>query len=145
MSEPIRKAFLLRLKPDALEKYIYWHNNLWPDLKQEIATQGIIEISLYQVDDMVMLFSTVRDEESWARLWDSEVHRRWAEVMSPLMHYRQDGVVDSLKRVARTTDVQFACPMNTLVSGEQMLTGNTALHRNPVRKGVYTCFRVDGY
>ena len=95
MSEPIRKAFLLRLKPDALEKYIYWHNNLWPDLKQEIATQGIIEISLYQVDDMVMLFSAVRDEESWARLWDSEVHRRWAEVMSPLMHYRQDGVVDS--------------------------------------------------
>jgi hypothetical protein len=28
-------------------------------------------------------------------LWDSEIHHRWGELMSPLMHYRDDGVVDS--------------------------------------------------
>ena len=95
MAEMIRKAFLLRLKSGALEEYIHWHDNIWPDLQQEIARQGIAEISLFQLDDMIFLYSRVSDEEAWTRLWDSEVHHRWGELMSPLMHYRDDGVVDS--------------------------------------------------
>src|SRR5215207_4804505 len=33
--------------------------------------------------------------EAWTRLWDSDVHRRWGELMNPLMHYRDDGIIDS--------------------------------------------------
>jgi L-rhamnose mutarotase len=95
MAELIRKAFVLRLKEGALDQYIYWHDNIWPELQQEIASQGIAEITLYQIDDQVILTSLVRDPEAWTRLWDSDVHHRWAELMSPLMHYRDDGIVDS--------------------------------------------------
>jgi L-rhamnose mutarotase len=95
MSEIIRKAFILKLKPDMLDQYIYWHDNIWPELQQEIASQGIAEISLFQLDDMVFLHSRVTDPEAWTRLWDSEVHHRWGELMDPMMHYRDDGVVDA--------------------------------------------------
>lgn len=96
MAEVVRKAFVLKLKPGALDTYIYWHDNVWPELKAEIRDQGIAEITLWQLDDLVFLHSEVRDEESWARLWDSEIHHRWAsELMEPLMFYRPDGVVDS--------------------------------------------------
>jgi L-rhamnose mutarotase len=95
MPETMRKAFLLRLKPGALDDYIYWHDNIWPELKVEIARQGIAEITLYQLDDMILLHSEVNDLEAWTRLWDSDVHHRWAELMSPLMHYRDDGIVES--------------------------------------------------
>ncbi|MBA3450292.1 MAG: L-rhamnose mutarotase [Chloroflexia bacterium] len=95
MAETIRKAFVLKLKPDALDQYIHWHDNIWPELQAEIAKQGIAEISLFQLDDMVFLHSRVKDEEAWTRLWDSEIHHRWGELMDPLMHYRPDGVVDS--------------------------------------------------
>ena len=95
MAEMSRKAFLLRLKPGALEEYIHWHDNIWPDLQQEIARQAIAEISLFQLDDMIFLYSRVNDEEAWTHLWDSEVHHRWGGLMSPLMHYRDDGIVDS--------------------------------------------------
>jgi L-rhamnose mutarotase len=91
----VRKAFALKLKPGAIDQYIYWHDNIWPELQAEIANQGIAEISLFLLDDMIYLFSRVNDEGAWARLWDSEVHRRWGELMSPLMHYRDDGVIDS--------------------------------------------------
>jgi L-rhamnose mutarotase len=64
-------------------------------LQQEIARQGIAEISLFQLDDMIFLYSRVNDPEAWTRLWDSDVHRRWGELMSPLMHYRDDGIIDS--------------------------------------------------
>ena len=95
MSETIQKAFVLKLKPGALDDYIHWHDNIWPELQAEIARQGIAEISLFQLDDMVFLHSRVSDPDAWTRLWDSEVHHRWGELMSPLMHYRDDGVVDS--------------------------------------------------
>jgi L-rhamnose mutarotase len=95
MAETIRKAFVLRLKPDALEQYIYWHDNIWPDLQAEIAKQGIAEITLFNLDDMVFLYSHVTDEAAWTRLWASEVHHRWGDLMNQFMHYRDDGVVDS--------------------------------------------------
>ena len=46
MAELIRKAFVLRLKPGALDEYIYWHDNIWPELQQAIAEEGIAEITL---------------------------------------------------------------------------------------------------
>jgi L-rhamnose mutarotase len=96
MAESIRKAFALKLKPGALDQYIYWHDNIWPELQEEIARQGIAEISLYQLDDMILLISRIEDPDAWNRLWDSDVHRRWgSELMAPLMHYRDDGVIDS--------------------------------------------------
>ena len=96
MANMIRKAFALRLKPEALDEYIYWHNNMWPELKAEIAKQGIAEITLYQIDGQIILFSSVRDAAAWDRLWDTDIHRLWAkERMEPLMHYRDDGVVDA--------------------------------------------------
>lgn len=95
MAEPIRKAFLLRLKPDALDQYIYWHDNIWPELQEEIARQGIAKITLFQLDDMILLVSEVNDPDAWTRLWESDVHRRWGELMGPMMHYRDDGVIES--------------------------------------------------
>lgn len=96
MKGKIRKAFVLKLKPDALDEYVYWHENMWPELQAELFNQGIAEITLYEIDDKVFLFSYVEDEAAWNRLWDTEVHHRWArERMVPLMHYRQDGVVDA--------------------------------------------------
>jgi L-rhamnose mutarotase len=95
MAESMRKAFLLRLKPGTLDQYVYWHDNIWPELQAEIANQGIAEITLYNLDDMIVLVSEVRDPEAWMRLWDSDVHHRWGELMNDFMHYRDVGVVDS--------------------------------------------------
>jgi L-rhamnose mutarotase len=95
VADEFRKAYLLRLKPGALDKYVYWHDNIWPELQQEIANQRIAEITLFQIDDTVLLVSRVADEQAWTRLWDSEIHHKWAELMSPLMHYRDDGVIDA--------------------------------------------------
>jgi len=91
----LRKGYLLKLKPGALEQYMHWHDNIWPELQKEIADQGIAEITLWNLRDMVILTSVVKDEGSWTRLWDSEIHKKWADIMNPLMHYRPDNVVDS--------------------------------------------------
>jgi L-rhamnose mutarotase len=95
MADTQRKAFVLRLKPGTLDQYVYWHDNIWPELQAEIAKQGIAEITLFNLDDLIVLYSEITDPEAWTRLWDSEVHHRWGELMSDFMHYRDDGVVDN--------------------------------------------------
>jgi L-rhamnose mutarotase len=96
MEQAIRKALVLKLKPVAPETGIDWHDTIWPELRQEIARQGIAEISLYRLDDLVFRHSRGGDPEAWTRLRDSEGHHRWTkELMEPLMHSRDDGIVDA--------------------------------------------------
>lgn len=95
MADVIRKAFLLKLKPGALDEYIHWHDNIWPELQEAIANHGIAEITLYQIDDTIVLVSEVADPDAWEKLWSSDIHKRWGELMNPLMHYHDDGVIDS--------------------------------------------------
>lgn len=95
MGETIPKAFVLKLKPGALEQHVHWHDNIWPDLQREIGRQGIAEISLFHIDDTVFLHSRVADAEASTRLRDSEVHHRWGDLIAPLMHDRDDAIVES--------------------------------------------------
>lgn len=91
----IRRAFTMRLKPDALDQYKYYHDNIWPELVAEIERAGIGTITTFQRGLELFLVSEVRDEGAWDRLWNSPIHRRWAELMEPLMHLRDDGIVDA--------------------------------------------------
>ena len=96
MNKPMRQTFLVKLKPGSLERYVQWHEEIWAELIAEIEGQGIAEISLFEADPWVFLYSEVHDTDAWERLWKSEVHARWAdEAMKPLMEYGDDGLVDA--------------------------------------------------
>ena len=90
-----RRAFTMRLKPNALVEYKQHHDNIWPELVDEIERAGIASITTFQRDDDLFLVSEIADEAAWDRLWNSEVHRRWAELMQPLMNMRDDGIVEA--------------------------------------------------
>jgi L-rhamnose mutarotase len=91
----IRRAFTMRLKPESLAEYKRHHDNIWPELVAEIERSGIASITTFQRDLDLFLVSEIADEGAWDKLWNSEVHRRWAELMQPLMHLRDDGIVDA--------------------------------------------------
>ncbi len=90
-----RRAFTMRLKPNALVEYKQHHDNIWPELVDEIERAGIASITTFQRDDDLFLVSEIADEAAWDRLWTSEIHKRWAELMQPLMNMRDDGIVES--------------------------------------------------
>ena len=90
-----RRAFTMRLKPGGLAEYKRNHDAIWPELVGEIEKQGIAQITIFENDPVLFLYSEITDEAAWDRLWASEIHDRWAEVMNPLMEFRDDGIVDS--------------------------------------------------
>lgn len=91
----IRRAFTMRLKAGALAEYRRHHDNIWQELVDEIEKSGIAQITIFENDPQLFLYSEITNEEAWDRLWHSEIHDRWAEVMNPLMEFRPDGIVDS--------------------------------------------------
>ncbi len=94
----IRPAFTMRLKPDSLEEYENHHDTIrskWPELVEEIRKSGIATITTFRNGLDLFLFSEIQDEAAWDKLWDSEIHRKWAELMDPLMHMNDDGIVEA--------------------------------------------------
>jgi len=91
----IRKAFTMRLKPGGLAQYKAHHDEIWQELVDEIQSQGIAQITIFESDPVLFLYSEIKDEEAWDRLWHSAVHDRWAELMNPLMEFNDEGIVDS--------------------------------------------------
>lgn len=94
----IRRAFTMKLKPGAAEEYIRHHDSIsqkWKDLVDEIRASGIAQITTFRSGLDMFLYSEISDEAAWDKLWNSEVHRRWAELMEPLMHLDENGIVQA--------------------------------------------------
>ncbi len=91
----IRRAFTLRLEPGALAKYKEHHDNIWPELVAEIEKTGIGQMTAFVADPVVFYYSEIRDEDAWDKLWHTEVHDRWSELMKPLMAFNAEGIVDA--------------------------------------------------
>ena len=91
----IRKAFTMRLKPGALAEYKRHHDNIWPELVAQIEREGIANMTIFERDPVLFLYSEIHDEAAWDRLWHTEVHDRWSEIMNQLMEFTPEGIVDS--------------------------------------------------
>ena len=70
----IRRAFTMRLKPGGLAEYKDHHDQIWQDLVDEIERQGIAQITIFEADPVLFLYSEIRDEEAWDRLWHTAIH-----------------------------------------------------------------------
>src|SRR6185437_5784026 len=98
----IRRTFAMRLKPGALAEYKRRHDEIWPELVEEIKRCGIKSMTTVVDGSLLVLFSEIETEDAWDKLWHSDVHMRWGEVMEPLMAFGDDGIVES-----RTLDEVF--------------------------------------
>lgn len=91
----IRRAFTMRLKPGKFDEYKHHHDHIWPEMVAEIEKSGIASITIFRNGDNLVLVSEIRDEDAWSKLWNSDVHKRWGQVMEPLMHLTPEGMVDA--------------------------------------------------
>ncbi len=91
----IRRAFMMRLKPGGLAEYTRHHASIWPEPVAEIERQGIAQITIFENDPVLFLYSEITDEAAWDRLWHSKIHDQWGEIMNPLMEFNAEGIVDS--------------------------------------------------
>jgi L-rhamnose mutarotase len=91
----IRRAFTMRLKEGAFPAYERHHKNVWPELVREIEKSGVASMSIFRSGDRLFVFSEVIDNKTWERLWRSDIHAKWGQVMDPLLFINPDGMIDA--------------------------------------------------
>ena len=94
----IRQGLVLRLKPGALAEYVRHHDSIptdWPDLAAALKASGVKTIRTFEADPLLFLYAEVDDEGAFARLWDSDPHKKWAQVMAPLIELDADNKPDA--------------------------------------------------
>ncbi len=92
---PIRRAFTLELKPNSFAQYKEFHDHIWPELVREIEACGIAQITTFENNLRLFLYSEIYNESAWERLWSSKIHEKWGKCMKPLMRFNAEGKVDA--------------------------------------------------
>lgn len=78
----------LKLNPDTLEQYKYWHNshNIWKEIPLGIRKAGILDMEIYVINDMAfMLIEAAPDfdwDTSFGKLATYERQVEWEEFVS---------------------------------------------------------------
>lgn len=91
----LRYAFTMKLRPGAFAEYKRMHDELWPDLFAEIEQSGVATMTIFAVDpEHLVLYSEIRDEETWEKLRGSEVHQRWTDALRELFVLNEEGAPD---------------------------------------------------
>jgi L-rhamnose mutarotase len=95
----IRKAFLMKVNPDAHEEYERRHRLIWAELETVLKQHGVSNYSIFLDAERNQLFGYVEisSEELWAKIADTNECKRWWKFMQDVMPTNADDSPVSVK------------------------------------------------
>jgi L-rhamnose mutarotase len=88
----IRKAFIMRLKPNQQTEYQCRHDPIWPELQATLQAHGVHNYSIFldRETDKLFAYVEIESEERWAAIAETAVCQRWWASMTDLMETNAD-------------------------------------------------------
>lgn len=88
----IRKALLMKVYPDQHKEYEKRHNEIWPEMVDELKNYGVKSYSIFLDPKTSYLFAylEIEDEVKWNRMASTEVNQKWWNYMEPIMETNPD-------------------------------------------------------
>lgn len=92
LSEMIRTAFKMKLKPGCEVEYKKRHDEIWPELVELIKNSGVSDYSIFLDIENNTLFAVQKQSgnESSQDLGTNAVVRKWWDYMSDIMEVNPD-------------------------------------------------------
>ncbi len=87
-----RLAFKMMLKPGCEKEYKRRHDEIWPQLAEEIRKAGIYDYSIFLDEESLSLFACqkLRARNSSGQLPEKEIMRKWWAYMKDIMETNPD-------------------------------------------------------
>ena len=87
-----RVAFKMKLKSGYEEEYKKRHDEIWPELKEELSRAGIYDYSIFLDKETLTLFAVqkLKDNNTVEELSSKEVMKRWWNYMKDIMETNPD-------------------------------------------------------
>ncbi|MFM2479381.1 L-rhamnose mutarotase [Celerinatantimonas sp. MCCC 1A17872] len=88
----IRKATIMSVDPECAQEYQRRHEQIWPEMVQELKAHGAHNYSIFLDAPTGRLFAYVEieDEKRWAAMAQTEVCQRWWKMMCDIMPSNAD-------------------------------------------------------
>jgi len=85
-------AFTMKLKAGNEAEYIRRHDEIWPELSEELSRAGVSDYSIFLDRSTLTLFAVQKlaDDNTAALLPETEVVKRWWAHMADLMECHPD-------------------------------------------------------
>ncbi len=81
-----RIALAMRVKKGQEQEYIRRHDNIWPEIQEDMRRAGIHKMSIFMFDQQLFLYMEVDDYAEAARILEASLESvKWAEYMAPIM------------------------------------------------------------
>ena len=98
-----RNAFTMKLKKGFEAEYKKRHDEIWPELSEELIKAGVSDYSIYLNEDTLTLFAfqKLSDDNTAAELPQTAIVRKWWDYMADIMEVNPDNspVITPLKEV----------------------------------------------
>ena len=87
-----RVAFKMKLKPNFEQEYKRRHDEIWPELAEELSRAGVWDYSIFLDRETLTLFAfqKLRQGNTADRLPEAEIVKRWWEYMKDIMETNPD-------------------------------------------------------
>lgn len=87
-----RNAFIMKLKKGYETEYKKRHDEIWPELKEELKKAGISDYSIFLDENTGTLFAVQKLSQSNTvmKLPESPIMRKWWDFMADIMDVNQD-------------------------------------------------------
>jgi len=88
----IRKGFVMKVYPDKHEEYEKRHNEIWPEMVEQLREHGVINYSIFLQKETNQLFGflEIESEEKWSKMALTEINQKWWAFMEPVMETKAD-------------------------------------------------------
>jgi len=89
----------MKLKPGFEAEYKKRHDEIWPDLSEEISKAGVSDYSIFLDEETLTLFAVQKltDNNTADDLPNSPIVRKWWDYMSDIMEYNPDNTPVAIK------------------------------------------------
>lgn len=87
-----RNAFKMQLKPGFEKEYKKRHDEIWPDLEQQLKRAGISNYSIFLDQETLTLYAVqeLSDKNAADELPNTEIVKKWWEYMADIMETNPD-------------------------------------------------------
>ena len=87
-----RNAFIMKLKKGYETEYKKRHDEIWPELKEELKKAGISDYSIFLDENNGTLFAVQKlsQNNTVMKLPESPIMRKWWNFMADIMDVNQD-------------------------------------------------------
>jgi L-rhamnose mutarotase len=87
-----RAAFKMKLKVGYEEDYKKRHDEIWPELKEELSRAGIYDYSIFLDKETLTLFAVqkLKENDTVEKLPSKEIMKKWWDYMQDLMETNPD-------------------------------------------------------